>query len=149
MFQIHYFLSVPQRLAKVTRVMCLGSETFLVRCLELNVFSLINAAIEDLHWWVRWLVCLNYQQSWMQRERVQNSPETDKSSKCEWLVTLLVCHVATGEAQAAAHEDFRTQIAGWQWPQICVSPSGCDCCQQHLDMPSYHHLFIKYNEFQI
>lgn len=40
--------------------------------------------------------------------------ETDKSSKCKWLmVTLLVHHVATGEAQAAADEDFRAQIAGW------------------------------------
>lgn len=35
---------------------------------------------------------------------------TDKSSKCEQLVTLLVHHVATGGAQAAADEDFRTQI---------------------------------------
>lgn len=39
---IHYLLLIPQRLAKVTRLMLLESEVFLVRSSKLNLFSKMN-----------------------------------------------------------------------------------------------------------
>lgn len=121
--------------------MLLGSEAFIVRCSELNVFSKMNA-------WACQYISTLVQKTYTdesadqsvgtvnivecRQDQCKTSPETDKPSTWEQLVAWLVRHAATGEAQAS----LRLMKAPGNKLQAGGDRSQQHQCRQHPDMPS-------------
>lgn len=135
--------------------MLLGSEAFLVRCSELNVFSEMNA-------WACQCISTLAQKTCTDESDGQSEPSTylnadrtnaeqasrltNPANVSNWWVALLVHHVATSEAQASLR---LMKALGNRLQAGCDHRSGYPC----LDVTAAnsiqicHHLFIKYNGF--